>query len=557
MADSQYAFLGLVAAIAASALFFLYRWRFTNFAHIPSPMSRNLFLGHLGYIAAEYKNLPNSSVHPDYVFENLWRKYGFRDFMFFDTRPAEHPLLIVASHELAEQISRSTKQQPTSTTKSPTLHGGLGTLVGPLSILTQEGESWKGLRKQLNPGFAPQHLLSLLPVVFKKAHILMRRLDALARSGEVTAIEPLCTDVTFDIITEVSINIDCKSQTADPAEENDIVKYFRVLMSTYSGDNTLIPAALKIPRRIKRYIYGRRLDTAVKTCVQDRFKAMQKDQSGTKDRSILALALKNVDSLTPDALQAIADQIKTFLFAGHDTTSTLLQRLFYELSIRPDHLAKLRAEHDSIFGDKDPMDVFTANPEETMKVLIYTSACIKEALRLWPPAATARMSHNGLKLNTSSGEICMDKCVLYLCHHLIQRDPKVYGETANDFMPDRWLDDHDINSAALDARDDSTQDSNKIPIGAWRPFERGPRNCIGQELANIEAKIILVCTMRRYDFIKVGYGEVELDDKGMPTIDEKGRYKTKSELLNTISITAKPMDKTVMRVKFHGDNKGY
>lgn len=270
----------------------------------------------------------------------------------------------------------------------------------------------------------------------------------------------------------------------------------------------------------------------MKKCIQEKFDAIKAGEASSKDRSVLALSLKDTDVLTPMILQGISDQVKTFLFAGHDTTSILLQRLFYVLSVHPKCLEKIRAEHDTVFGEKDPREVFLANPDETMKALVYTSACIKEALRLWPPAGSARMSHNGLKVRTSEGqEVCLDKCVLYLCQHIIQRDPKVYGETANEFVPERWLGDIDTSSDAKD-EDGSATGASKIPISAWRPFERGPRNCIGQELANIEARVILACTLRRYDFIKVGKGEIDTDEKGQPIVDENGRYKTKSELVS-------------------------
>jgi cytochrome P450 len=269
---------------------------------------------------------------------------------------------------------------------------------------------------------------------------------------------------------------------------------------------------------------------AVKKCIQEKYDEIQAGDGNSKDRSVLALTLKETENLTPMVLQNIADQIKTFLFAGHDTTSILLQRLYYILSIYPTCLAKIWAEHDTIFGDADPREVFLARPDETVKALVYTSACIKEALRLWPPASSARMSHNGLKLTTSEGEqICLDKCVLYINHHIIQRDPKVYGETANDFVPERWVDNIDTSSETVN------QDS-KIPSGAWRPFERGPRNCIGQELANLEARVIFACTVRRYDFVKVERGEVVTDKKGQPIIDEKGKYKTKDELISVSTL---------------------
>ncbi|KAH7355884.1 cytochrome P450 [Pyrenochaeta sp. MPI-SDFR-AT-0127] len=553
MFESLYIVLALLLGVVWLLYHQLHQWRYERFAHIPSTLPRNLILGHLGYIAAEYKKAGSSTVHPDYVLENIWKDNGRPDFMFFDTRPAQHPLALITSHELAEQVTRATKTQQYSVTKSPTIQEGFGQLVGKFSLLSENGESWKGLRKTFNPGFAPQHLLSLLPVVVDKTYTFMEKLDLVARSGIATEIESYCTNVTFDIIGEVVTNIDCKAQD-DTVRGDDIVRNFRLLGATYEGENGLMFAWLNIPLRIRRHIYSQRLDTAVKECIKNKFAEIKAAQSTetkeTKDRSVLALALRDTEELTPHVLQSIADQVKTFLFAGHDTTSILLQRVLYALSIHPECLGKIRAEHDAIFGRSDPKEVFLARPDETMKALIYTSACIKEALRLWPPAGSARMSHNGFTVRTSRGdEVCLDKCVLYLCQHIIQRDPKVYGETADDFVPERWVGDADTSSAHT-GDDGAWAGASKIPISAWRPFERGPRNCIGQELANIEARVILACVVRRYDFVKVGLGEVETDDKGEPIVDVKGKYKTKSELISTMSITSKPIDKTVMRVKF-------
>lgn len=455
--------------------------------------------------------------------------------MFFDTRPAQHPLLLVTSHEIAEQVSKATKTQSYSVTKSPTIQGGFGQLVGKYSLLSENGESWKNLRKTFNPGFAPQHLLSLLPVVLQKTSTFIEKLDVLARSGVATELESYCTNVTFDIIGEVVTNIDCKAQD-DAVGGDDIVRNFRILGETYAGRNGLMFEWLNLPLHIKRAVYSSRLDAAVKKCITAKFaeiKAAQKTETkDSKDRSVLALALKDTDDLTPLVLQSIADQVKTFLFAGHDTTSILLQRLFYVLSIHPKCLAKIRAEHDTVFGEHDPQDVFLARPDETMKALVYTSACIKEALRLWPPAGSARMSHNGFTIRTSDGDdVCVDKCVLYLCQHIIQRDRRVYGETAENFIPERWVNDVDTSGTNNDD-DGSSTGTSAIPISAWRAFERGPRNCIGQELANIEARVILACVMRRYDFVKVGLGEVETDDKGRPIVDGNGKCRTKSELIS-------------------------
>ena len=405
----------------------------------------------------------------------------------------------------------------------------------------------------------------------------MEKLDSFAKSRAEFELEPFCTNVTFDIIGAVVLNLNFEAQDLQTGG-HPVVYHTRKLLHTFanSGRPGFIPWWTNVPLVISRIYHSNKTDAAIKRCIEDKFGDMKASRSAgvnqAQDRSVLALALKDVDRLSSDVVQSTADQIKTFLFAGHDTTSILLQWLYYELSIHPKCLETIRAEHDAVFGDKDPREVYVAKPDETTKALPYTSACIKEALRLWPPAGSARMAPagSGFKLRLDDGrEICTEETILYINHFIIQRDPKVYGETANDFVPERWLGDSDTTSARKDDVWDSKQASgdNKIPISAWRPFERGPRNCIGQELANLEARVILACTVRRYDFTKVGAGEVDLNEKGQPVLDDRGRYKLKSELfsvsllqiyvlpyynlmlLQAPVITAKPFDKCVMRVK--------
>ncbi|KZM23153.1 heme binding [Ascochyta rabiei] len=525
------------------------------FAHIPSSLQPNIFFGHVGHMAAGFKKLGNSKAHPDYVLEDLWINNGRPEFMFLDFRPIQYPILLLTTHDLAEQVVRATRSRPYSVTKSPTVQGEFGALVGKRSMLTQhDGESWKALRKQFNPGFAPQHLVTLLPVIINKTSLFIEKLDAAATSGAVTEMERLCVNCTFDIIGEVITNVDSHAQEEELADGNNFLRNFRLLSETYVSGSGLGLAAINPLTQFKRYFYSRRMDAALHEIIQDKFNTIQQSRGSetkqTTDRSVLALALQDVKSLTPDISQTVADQCKTFLFAGHDTTSILLQRLLYALSIHPSCLSKIRAEHNSIFGSQDPQTVLLSRPDETLKSLVYTSACIKEALRLWPPAATARMSHDGFKLRTKEGEqVMVDECVIYPIQHIIHRDPSVYGPTADDFVPERWTGDTDTSTATNVDANGTTTPTGTIPAGAWRPFERGPRNCIGQELANLEARVILACVIRRYDFVKVGVGEIEKNEKGLPLIDAKGRYRTKSELISTMSVTSKPIDKTRMIVK--------
>lgn len=326
------------------------------------------------------------------------------------------------------------------------------------------------------------------------------------------------------------------------SEQSDIVRHYSDLLSSFTNDSGAgwLYANPFLKRR--QYRLGRAVDSAIKSAIKQKFTEMKAATQSTKSRSVLALSLQDVDEMDEEVLQITADQVKSFLFAGHDTTSILLQWTFYELSRSPRVLATLRAELDDVLGkDADSRTVLLARGEDAVKRLTYTSAVIKEILRLYPPASTARMAPKGTNFFVKLPEgkdVCLDGMVIYNCAFAIQRDPAVYGDTADDFVPERWLGDtdtRDVGENGVDTAEKLKANGNedaKVPASAWRPFERGPRNCIGQELANLEARVILACAVRRYDFVKVGMGELALDEKGRPVENAKGQYEVKSELFN-------------------------
>lgn len=137
----------------------------------------------------------------DIVFLEVKRHLGNAPLFILDLRPVQYVLCVVGSHEVAEQVSKSTKSFPYSMKKSPTMRL-YERLLGPRSILTAEAEEWKGLRKRFNPGFAPKHLVTLLPAIMDKARQFLKNLDRYAASGEAFRLDELCSSLTFDIIGE-------------------------------------------------------------------------------------------------------------------------------------------------------------------------------------------------------------------------------------------------------------------------------------------------------------------------------------------------------------------
>jgi cytochrome P450 len=257
--------------------------------------------------------------------------------------------------------------------------------------------------------------------------------------------------------------------------------------------------------------------------------------------------------LTKDLLHETRDQIKTFLFAGHDTTGILLAWLLYELSRSPQALKAVRDELDELFGpDPDPRVVrqklLAPKGGELIHRMPYITAVIKEVLRLYPPAGTARMAPPGTGFTVrtpDSQTYCLDGMIIYNCATIIQRDRSVFGDSANDFVPERWLGDKSgiMSAGAQDEKDQANGPGSTFPAGAWRPFERGPRNCIGQDLATIEARVIVAAVARRYDFVKVGLGELDRDEKGEPVVNETGQFKTKSKLYNVSAPSSFEIDR--------------
>jgi cytochrome P450 len=350
---------------------------------------------------------------------------------------------------------------------------------------------------------------------------------------ELTKIFCLIGSVTMDVELNAQLAVD---------QQSDIIKLYRQLGQTYlDADSFKLATYLNVPNLIRQKVLSRKLDRILKELVKEQYSARKMTQN-TQSRSVLSLSLQDIDDLDEHSLAETVDQLKSFLFAGHDTTSTLLQWAFYELSRTPRAMEAIRKELDEIFGpDSNPRTVrklLIERGDELIPKLAYTSAVIKETLRLYPPAATARRTSAGAGCNVKfpSGEIvCLDGPVLYLNSRLVHRDPAVYGETRNSFVPERWLGDTDTsmetNGIVVDEKL-SSKDDKKVPASAWRPFERGPRNCIGQELANIEARVILASTLRRYAFTKSGLGATKLDGQGMPTLGKDGQYLLESEMYN-------------------------
>ena len=158
------------------------------------------------------------------------------------------------------------------------------------------------------------------------------------------------------------------------------------------------------------------------------------------------------------------------------------------LSTHPEALAKLRREHDEVLGTelaKAPA-LLKSQPHVTNN-LLYTTAVIKECLRLYPPGSCSRLGQATVSLVSDSGKHCPTEHVeaAFTIHSELHRSPAYWVEP-DAFIPERWLVEHDHRLSPIK--------------GAYRAFEIGPRNCVAQGLAMTELKAVIAMLVRQFDF---------------------------------------------------------
>ncbi len=216
-------------------------------------------------------------------------------------------------------------------------------------------------------------------------------------------------------------------------------------------------------------------------------------RSGERGEDVLSLLLDASDE-DGEGLsdQQIRDEVMTLLFAGHDTTTSTIGFMFYELARHPDVVAALRDEQDRVLGGCRPDAQLLMSGRLKLLEMVQD-----ETLRMYPPAwIGARKSiepyefagqtvPGGAYVNYSS----------WVSHHLAHVFPE-----PDQFRPERF----------------APEAKAALPKGAYVPFGAGSRICIGMRFGQLEIKAIATALLRRFNFeLEPGY---KLRVRQMPTI---------------------------------------
>ncbi|KRT82235.1 cytochrome P450 [Oryctes borbonicus] len=352
-------------------------------------------------------------------------------------------------------------------------------------LLTSKGSKWYQHRKLITPTFHFKILENFMPIFVEKTKTLLGILDSKA-GGDICNIYPDITHCALDIICETAMGVNVNAMS------NDDNKYVK---SVYNISEVLLWKALRpyIPYFLFNFMkQGRKFKEALdvlhgfsKDVISKRKKFLKSkiNKRKPKDEDVLGgrKRLSFLDMLIEASQDGkvlsdtdIREEVDTFMFEGHDTTTAAMSWALFLLGNHPVVQEKVYDEIRSVLKDK-----ITPTTLVELHRLRYLECVIKEALRLYPSVPVIirdleeEIEIDGYKLPPGT------QAVLHL--HMVQRSPDHFPKP-HVFDPDRFLPENCIG---------------RHPY-AYVPFSAGPRNCIGQKFAMYEEKTVVASIINRY-----------------------------------------------------------
>jgi len=337
------------------------------------------------------------------------------------------------------------------------------------ALITVETDhaNWQLAHDILKPAFSREAMRGYHTIMLQAIRELLDRWDGAADGGHQVDVAADMTRLTLESIGRAGFgyrfgSFDRRRLHPFVSAMNRTLRY--ASWSTVPG---LARPLLPLLRRSGE-VLGRIVDDVI-----------QARRGGVRpeNRDLLDLMLHSTHPVTGRRLDPvnIRQQVITFLFAGHETTSGALSFALYYLTRNPDVLARAKAEVDALWGGSD-------NPEPAytdVARLRYVRAVLDESLRLWP---TAPGYLRVARADTVLGDRYRIKRGQWVAVvlPLVQRDSRVWPNPER-FDPDRFAPGQVTNRAH-----------------AYKPFGTGQRACIGRQFALHEAVLTLALILHRY-----------------------------------------------------------
>lgn len=408
--------------------------------------------------------------NPIQALMKLTRQYG----PIFRLRTPQGSNIIVSSFDLVDEIS---DEKHFDKFLGPGLRNARVVAGDGLFTSWTQEPNWRKAHNILLPTFSMQAIKGYMPMMADLAEQLVEKWERLNPEDEIDVPADM-TRLTLDTIGLCGFGYRFNSFYRE--EPHLFVESMVYALSQNTAALTRLPIQNRLMRRVNR-----RLQESISymnSMVDEIITRRKANPDQSTERDLLEYMLTGVDKETGERLDDvnIRYQIITFLIAGHETTSGLLSFTMYYLLNNPEVLAKAYDEVDRVLGE----DLSTAPTYEQVKQLQYVSQILKESLRLWPTApAFTRHPYEPTVLGDKYQIDQQDQLTVLI--PMLHRDPKIWGENAEEFDPDRFAREAEQNR----------------PANAYKPFGTGQRACIGRHFAMQEATLVLGMLLQRFEFI--------------------------------------------------------
>lgn len=325
-------------------------------------------------------------------------------------------------------------------------------------LLVSEGAFWRKQRKLAQPGFHRERVAAYGEVMVEYA---ARCADGWT-SGETRDVHKDMMRLTLDIVAKTLFGTEV-GEVARKIEQS-----LEVLMDRFAGIGAIMPIGLPLPGNF-------RAKEAIATLDEITYGIIRERRSGDPEKqadliSMLIAAQGDGGEGGMDDTQ-LRDEAVTLLLAGHETTALTLGFAFDLLGRHPEIAKKLEAELDGVLEGR-------AATAADLPRLKYTDAVVRESMRLYPPAWA--IGREAIAPCTIGGYAIEPGTQLWAAQWIVHRDPRWFPEPEK-FAPERWENDF----------------AKSLPRQAYFPYGGGPRICIGNAFAQMEAVLVLATIAQR------------------------------------------------------------
>ena len=348
-------------------------------------------------------------------------------------------------------------------------------------LVTSDGEQWLRQRRLMQPVFNHDRLDGFAAVMASQAVCMLERWLARPDPSQPLDIAAEMMELTQAIILQTMFSAEMGGESQRITQAfHDSLEYFNTILLRPVARVDRLPTPTN--RRFHRAV--RTLDDYIYRLIAGR------RSSGEDAGDLLSMLIASRDEATGQGMpdRQIRDELMTIFLAGHETTANLLAWTWYLLSKHPTLERELRLEVETVLGGR------LATPADLPR-LVFTRMVLEESMRLYPPVWM--FARSSIESDEIGGCYIPPHATLmlspYVTHHLPAWWPNPEGFDPYRFEPDR---------PAVPPASDTAQTSEAVsrlaprPKYAYFPFGGGPRQCIGNNFAMMEAQIILATVVQ-------------------------------------------------------------